>query len=70
MFIVLCELIATVWIYGIDQFNRDVESMTGRKPSPYWQIACRYIAPLILGFLYICSFVQFDSEEFFFIWSR
>ncbi|CAF1517276.1 unnamed protein product [Adineta ricciae] len=64
MFIVLCELVATVWLYGIDRFNQDVETMTGRKPSIYWRITCRYIAPGILLVLYVCSFIQFDSQEF------
>jgi hypothetical protein len=64
MFIVLCELIATAWLYGMDRFSNDVEMMTGRKPSIYWRITCRYIAPLILFVLYIFSFIQFDSQEF------
>ena len=64
LFIVLCELIATVWLYGIDKFNDNVQMMTGRKPSIYWRITCRYIAPAILFLLYICSFIQFNSEEF------
>ncbi|CAF1624391.1 unnamed protein product [Adineta ricciae] len=64
MFIVLCELIATVWLYGMDKFSSDVETMTGHKPSIYWRITCRYIAPLILFILYVCSFIQFDSQEF------
>lgn len=64
MFIVLCELIATAWLYGMDRFSDDVEAMTGQRPSLYWRIACRYIAPLILLVLYVCSFIQFDSREF------
>ena len=64
MLIVLCELIAVAWLYGMDKFNSDVETMTGRKPSIYWQITCRYVAPLILFILYVCSFIQFDSTEF------
>jgi solute carrier family 6 serotonin transporter-like protein 4 len=63
MFVVLCELIATVWLYGMDKFSDNVETMTGFRPTIYWRITCRYIAPLILFVLYICSFVQFDSQE-------
>ena len=64
MLVVLCELIATVWLYGMDQFSDDVEMMTGRRPSIYWRITCRYVAPTILFILYVCSFIQFDSKEF------
>lgn len=64
MLVVLCELIATAWVYGMDKFNRDVENMTGFKPSIYWRITCQYIAPLILFILYVFSFIQFDRREF------
>jgi hypothetical protein len=64
MFIVLCELIATAWLYGMDRFSNNVEMMTGHKPSLYWRITCQYVAPIILFILYICSFIQFDSKEF------
>ncbi len=64
LLIVLCELIATVWLYGMDKFSDNVETMTGRRPNIYWRVTCRYIAPLILVILYICSFIQFDSREF------
>jgi SNF family Na+-dependent transporter len=64
MFVVFCELIATVWIYGMDRFSNNVETMTGHKPSIYWQITCGYVAPTILFVLYACSFFQYDSSEF------
>ena len=62
MFVVLCELIATVWLYGMDRFSSDVETMTGHKPNLYWRVTCRYIAPLILLVLYVCSFLQFETS--------
>jgi len=64
MFVVLCELIATAWLYGMDRFSNDVQTMTGQKPNIYWRITCRYIAPIILCVLYVCSFIQFDKHEF------
>lgn len=63
MFIVLCELIATVWLYGMEKFSDNVEMMTGKRPNIYWRITCRYIAPIILFILYICSFIQFNTKE-------
>jgi hypothetical protein len=64
MFVVLCELIATVWLYGMDKFSNNVEMMTGHRPNLYWSITCRYIAPLILLVLYVFSFFQFNPDEF------
>lgn len=63
MFVVLCELMATVWLYGFDKFSDNVETMTGRRPSLYWRITCRYIAPTILLVLYLFSFIQFNLQE-------
>ena len=64
MFIVFCELIATVWLYGMDKFSHNVEMMTGHKPSIYWRITCRYVAPIILFALYVFSCIGFNSKEF------
>ncbi|XP_053718305.1 sodium-dependent neutral amino acid transporter B(0)AT1-like [Synchiropus splendidus] len=44
----LFEMIAVVYIYGIDRFNRDVEFMVGSKPGIYWQVTLRFVSPLIL----------------------
>jgi solute carrier family 6 serotonin transporter-like protein 4 len=63
MFVVLCELIATVWLYGMKRFSDNVEMMTGHRPNLYWSITCRYVAPIILLVLYVCSFFQFNSQE-------
>ncbi|XP_017276448.1 sodium-dependent neutral amino acid transporter B(0)AT1-like [Kryptolebias marmoratus] len=44
----LFEMIAVVYIYGIDRFNKDIEFMTGRKPSIFWQVTWRAVSPLIV----------------------
>nr|XP_015811198.2 sodium-dependent neutral amino acid transporter B(0)AT1 [Nothobranchius furzeri] len=72
----LFEMIAVVYIYGIDRFNKDIEFMVGRKPCIFWQITWRLISPLIVLFIlvfYLVTQVQQtltylvwdpDSEEF------
>ncbi|KAI4818450.1 hypothetical protein KUCAC02_011791 [Chaenocephalus aceratus] len=42
------EMIAVVYIYGIDRFNEDFEFMVGYKPSIFWQISWRFTSPLIV----------------------
>ncbi|KAM8840980.1 sodium-dependent neutral amino acid transporter B(0)AT1-like isoform 2-T2 [Spinachia spinachia] len=37
----LFEMIAVVYIYGIDRFNEDIEFMVGRKPGIFWQVTWR-----------------------------
>ncbi|TNM93304.1 hypothetical protein fugu_018706 [Takifugu bimaculatus] len=44
----LFEMIAVVYIYGIDRFNADIKFMVGRKPSIFWQVTWRFISPLIV----------------------
>ncbi|KAL3044123.1 hypothetical protein OYC64_003874 [Pagothenia borchgrevinki] len=44
----LFEMIAVVYIYGIDRFNEDFEFMVGYKPSIFWQISWRFTSPLIV----------------------
>ncbi|XP_072226214.1 sodium-dependent neutral amino acid transporter B(0)AT1-like [Leuresthes tenuis] len=44
----LFEMIAVVYIYGIDRFNKDIEFMAGHRPSIFWQVTWRFISPLIV----------------------
>uniref|UniRef100_A0A671U8Y6 Transporter n=1 Tax=Sparus aurata TaxID=8175 RepID=A0A671U8Y6_SPAAU len=44
----LSEMIAIVYIYGIDRFNEDLKFMIGHKPSIFWQVSWRFISPLIV----------------------
>ncbi|CAG5124923.1 unnamed protein product, partial [Candidula unifasciata] len=48
VFIVLCEVVAVSWFYGMPQFCADVEKMTGEKPNLYWRICWKFICPLLL----------------------
>ncbi|GLD57932.1 sodium-dependent neutral amino acid transporter B(0)AT1-like protein [Lates japonicus] len=34
-----CEMIAVIYIYGVDRFNEDIEFMIGHKPNIFWQQA-------------------------------
>ncbi|XP_051927936.1 sodium-dependent neutral amino acid transporter B(0)AT1-like [Hippocampus zosterae] len=44
----LCEMVAVVYIYGIDRFNKDIEFMIGHKPNIFWQVTWRVVSPLIM----------------------
>ncbi|XP_053718306.1 sodium-dependent neutral amino acid transporter B(0)AT1-like [Synchiropus splendidus] len=44
----LFEMIAVVYVYGIDRFNDDIKFMTGHKPSLYWQVTWRFVSPAIV----------------------
>ncbi|XP_036371936.1 solute carrier family 6 member 19a, tandem duplicate 1 [Megalops cyprinoides] len=61
--IAFCEMIAVVYLYGIDRFNEDIEFMIGHKPNIFWQSTWRVISPLIMLVIFIFYFVTKVSEE-------
>ncbi|XP_050992295.1 sodium-dependent neutral amino acid transporter B(0)AT1-like [Labeo rohita] len=61
--ITLCEIIAVVYVYGIDRFNRDLQFMVGHKPNIFWQITWRFLSPIILLVILIFYFVNKVSEQ-------
>uniref|UniRef100_A0A3Q2D3L9 Transporter n=1 Tax=Cyprinodon variegatus TaxID=28743 RepID=A0A3Q2D3L9_CYPVA len=53
LFVVLIEVIAVSYIYGIRRFEKDIEDMLGHRPNWYWKIMWAGVSPLLL----ICLFV-------------
>ncbi|XP_060705893.1 sodium-dependent neutral amino acid transporter B(0)AT3-like [Hemiscyllium ocellatum] len=53
------ELIGVIYVYGFRKFCDDLEFMTGRRPNFYWQVAWRFISPLLL----LSVFVTFVATE-------
>lgn len=46
--ICMIELLAIAWIYGVDNFARDIEFMTGRRPGRLLCCCWRFVTPAIL----------------------
>lgn len=42
------ELIMIAWLYGVENFARDVGFMTGHRPGKWWQVCWKYLTPTIL----------------------
>ncbi|KAL0167196.1 hypothetical protein M9458_039040, partial [Cirrhinus mrigala] len=61
--IALCEIIAVVYVYGIDRFNSDLQFMVGHKPNIFWQITWRFLSPIILLVILIFYFVTKVSQQ-------
>ncbi|XP_029299548.1 sodium-dependent neutral amino acid transporter B(0)AT1-like [Cottoperca gobio] len=59
----LFEMIAVVYIYGIDRFNEDFKFMVGYKPSIFWQVTWRFISPLIVLVILVFYLVTQVQEE-------
>ncbi|XP_047460102.1 sodium-dependent neutral amino acid transporter B(0)AT1-like isoform X1 [Mugil cephalus] len=57
------EMIAVVYIYGIDRFNEDIRFMVGYKPSIFWQVSWRFVSPLIVLVILIFYLVTQAQEK-------
>jgi Sodium:neurotransmitter symporter family. len=48
LFVVFVEAAGVCWIYGVDRFSTDIESMLGHRPGLYWRLCWTYISPFFL----------------------
>ncbi|XP_069032612.1 sodium-dependent neutral amino acid transporter B(0)AT1-like [Embiotoca jacksoni] len=65
----LVEMIAVVYIYGIDRFNDDIKFMVGHKPSIFWQVSWRLSSPLIVLVILVFYLVtQAQQELTYLVW--
>ncbi|XP_040900902.1 sodium- and chloride-dependent transporter XTRP3-like [Toxotes jaculatrix] len=59
LFIVLIEVVAVSYIYGIKRFEKDIEDMLGHRPNWYWKIMWAGTSPLLLISLFIFYIVKY-----------
>lgn len=48
LFIVLCEMVAVCWFYGINRFSEDIRLMMGFYPGIYWRV-CWMFCPFFIA---------------------
>lgn len=56
--LVVFEIVAVQWVYGINNFCRDIEFMLGRKTGWYWKFCWTLLIPILLSVIFIYSQVQ------------
>jgi len=61
LLIALFECIGVGYFYGVRTLSRDIELMTGSKPSIYWMVCWKYISPLAIIGIFLSSLVQMFS---------
>ncbi|KAK5855341.1 hypothetical protein PBY51_005446 [Eleginops maclovinus] len=67
----LSEMIAVIYIYGVDRFNKDIEFMIGHKPNLFWQVTWRVVSPLIMVVILIFYFVtQVSKSLTYLVWDQ
>ncbi|KAM4630442.1 sodium-dependent neutral amino acid transporter B(0)AT1-like [Polymixia lowei] len=69
--IAFCEIVAVVYIYGIDRFNKDIEFMIGHKPNIFWQVTWRVVSPFIMAVILVFYFVtQISKNLTYLVWDQ
>jgi len=58
------ECIALGWVYGVDKFMRDIETMIGSKPGLWWKICWKGLTPGILLALLISLALDFKRTSY------
>uniref|UniRef100_A0A665TH65 Transporter n=1 Tax=Echeneis naucrates TaxID=173247 RepID=A0A665TH65_ECHNA len=59
----LFELLAVVYVYGIDRFNEDLKFLVGHRPSIFWQVSWRLITPSIIVVILVFYLVTQVQEK-------
>jgi len=58
------ECIALAWVYGVDNFLRDIETMIGSKPGIWWKICWKGLTPGILVCILISLAIDFKRTSY------
>ncbi|ODM97620.1 Sodium-dependent nutrient amino acid transporter 1, partial [Orchesella cincta] len=56
----MLEIIAVSWVYGVNNFCKDLKFMLGRETELYWKVCWAFIMPVFLLSLLVYYFVQYD----------
>lgn len=59
LFVVLIELVALRFIYGLNRFYKDIEDMLGHRPNWYFRLMLGYVSPLLLVAVVIFYIVNY-----------
>ncbi|KAH9487583.1 hypothetical protein Btru_072326 [Bulinus truncatus] len=64
LLVVFLEAVTVSWIYGVDRFSKDIESMLGSPPGLFWRVTWTYISPVFLLTLFIMSILDSPPPEY------
>uniref|UniRef100_A0A646QC04 Transporter n=1 Tax=Hemiscolopendra marginata TaxID=943146 RepID=A0A646QC04_9MYRI len=62
----ILEVTVISWIYGVDNFLKDIKDMLGHYPASYyyWKYSWKVVTPLILTFILLFNFVDFTPPKY------
>ncbi|XP_071521737.1 LOW QUALITY PROTEIN: sodium-dependent nutrient amino acid transporter 1-like [Panulirus ornatus] len=53
--LVVLEVAAVHWVYGLKKFCRDIEFMLNRKTGIYWKFCWAFLIPVLLAIIFVYS---------------
>ncbi|XP_069113904.1 sodium- and chloride-dependent transporter XTRP3A-like [Argopecten irradians] len=56
--VALTEAIAIGWVYGVNRFGDDLETMIGHQPHMYWKVVWKFIAPFLIAGLLTSTLIS------------
>ncbi|XP_032868927.1 sodium-dependent neutral amino acid transporter B(0)AT2-like [Amblyraja radiata] len=56
--VVLFELVAVAWFYGVDRFFDDIQEMIGRRPFFLYKYMWKFVCPIIMVALLLASLIR------------
>jgi solute carrier family 6 amino acid transporter-like protein 5/7/9/14 len=59
-----CECMVLSYVYGVDNFMKDIEMMLGKKPSLWWKIMWKYVTPTLLVFIMIFTWIDYTPSTY------
>ncbi|KAK7088378.1 hypothetical protein V1264_022303 [Littorina saxatilis] len=64
LLVVFLEAVAVNWIYGVDRFSADIQSMLGSPPGAFWRVTWTYISPVFLLTLFVLSVANSPPPQY------
>lgn len=58
------EIVAIVWIYGLENICNDVEFMLNRKVTFYWRLCWGVLTPCLLIVIFVYSMISLQSPTY------
>ncbi|KAK3612140.1 hypothetical protein CHS0354_031215 [Potamilus streckersoni] len=60
----LVECLALSWVYGVDRFLKDIQSMLGHRPHIMWAYAWKFVSPFVLLAIMIFTWADFKPTVY------
>jgi len=58
------EVVGIGWVYGLNNFCRDIEFMLNIKIGWFWRFTWGYFVPISLSGIFVYSMVKYENIEY------